>query len=99
MGKYISFALGIIIVAGSFFGIYHVLPPIGKPIDKYAYYVVGLFAFGVFFGAFMMLPATVGAALKSIFGIIGPYLPVIGGRRATDPPAPSADVLTPKGPQ
>jgi hypothetical protein len=98
MGKYISFVFGVIVVAGSFYGIYRFFPPVGHPVDKYSEHIVIMFGIGVFFGAFMMLPTIVLAAMKSIIGVIGPYLPVIGGRRATDPPAPSADVITPKPP-
>ena len=41
----------------------------------------------IFFGALLIIPTQVTSGLKQTILIIGPYLPVIGGRRAGDPPS------------
>jgi hypothetical protein len=43
----------------------------------------------MFFGALLIVPSAVTSGLRSVIVIVGPYIPVIGGRRAGDPPAPS----------
>ena len=39
-------------------------------------------------GALIIRPDPIFAVVKQVFVIVGPYIPVIGGRRAGDPPAP-----------
>jgi hypothetical protein len=86
--KYISFLFGLAIVVACFFGIWHVLPAPGTKIDAYTEHLIFAFMFVAVLGGFIMLPAIVGAAMKSLFGIVGQYIPIVGGRRAADPPAP-----------
>ena len=47
-----------------------------------------LFASIAFIGALVIRPDPIFAVIKQVIVIAGPYLPVIGGRRAGDPPAP-----------
>lgn len=43
---------------------------------------------GAVFGILFALPKQSVPLVQKIFVIFGPYIPVIGGRRAGDPPAP-----------
>lgn len=43
------------------------------------------------FGALIIRPDPIFAVVKQVFVIVGPYIPVIGGRRAGDPPATPKD--------
>jgi hypothetical protein len=85
--KYISGIIGLLIAAASGFALWSVLQPTVPPHipDRHEIY---LFAGGVFFGALLIIPTVIITTLKSLMGVLGPYLPVIGGRRSTDPPAP-----------
>lgn len=85
--KYISGIIGLLIAAASGFAIWNLMQPTIPPTipDRHEIY---LFAGGVFFGALLIIPTVVVGSLKSLMGVVGPYLPVIGGRRALDPPAP-----------
>lgn len=49
-----------------------------------------IIAFGIWtlFGVAVALPKQVFPIVQQIFVIAGPYIPVIGGRRASDPPKP-----------
>jgi hypothetical protein len=51
---------------------------------------VYLFAGIAILGALVIRPDPIFFALKQVVVIVGPYIPVIGGRRAGDPPAPPA---------
>jgi len=85
--KYISGVVGLLIAAASGFALWSLMQPTIPPQlpDRHLVY---LFAAGVFFGALLIIPTVIVTTLKSLMGVIGPYLPVIGGRRATDPPDP-----------
>jgi len=84
--KYISGVVGLLIAAASGFALWSLMQPTIPPQlpDRHLVY---LFAAGVFFGALLIIPTVIVTTLKSLMGVIGPYLPVIGGRRAGDPPA------------
>jgi hypothetical protein len=87
--KYISGIVGLLIAAASGFALWGLLQPTIPPHipDRHLIY---LFAGGVFFGALLIIPTIILTTLKSLSAIIGQYIPVIGGRRAGDPPAPPA---------
>lgn len=85
--KYISGVVGLLIAAASGFALWSVMQPT-IPAHVPDRHLVYLFAGGVFFGALLIIPTVVVGSLKSLMSVIGPYLPVIGGRRSTDPPAP-----------
>lgn len=48
---------------------------------------VFLFAGVAVLGALVIRPDPIFAVIKQVFIIAGPYIPMIGGRRAGDPPA------------
>ena len=48
---------------------------------------VYLFAGIAILGALVVRPDPIVTGLKQVIVIVGPYIPVIGGRRAGDPPA------------
>jgi hypothetical protein len=81
--KYVAGIFGLLVTAFSGFMLWHVMQ--GPTVDRHLVY---LFAAGVGFGMLLIIPTMIVGALKSLLGVIGPYLPqvVIGGRRATDPP-------------
>jgi hypothetical protein len=83
--KYISGILGLLVAAFSGFMLWHVMQD--PTPDRHLVY---LFAGGIGFGMLLIIPTVIVGSLKSLMGVIGPYLPVIGGRRAGDPPAPPA---------
>lgn len=85
--KYISGVVGLLIAAASGFALWSLLQPTVPPHipDRHLIY---LFAAGVFFGALLIIPTAILTTLKSLSGILGQYIPVIGGRRSGDPPPP-----------
>jgi hypothetical protein len=84
--KYIPGIVGLLIAAASGFALWSVMQPTIPPHipDRHVIY---LFAGGVFFGALLIIPTVIVTTLKSLLDVIGKYIPVIGGRRAGDPPA------------
>lgn len=93
--KYISGIVGLLIAAASGFALWTLMQPTIPPQvpDRHLVY---LFAAGVFFGALLIIPTAILTTLKSLSAILGQYIPVIGGRRAGDPPAaPPADPPAP----
>lgn len=52
----------------------------------------------IFFGALLIVPSAVTSGLRSVVLIVGPYVPVIGGRRAGDPPASVTQIRKPVKP-
>ena len=84
--KYISGVIGLLIAAASGFAIWSLMQPTIPPTipDRHEIY---LFAAGVFFGALLIIPTAILTTLKSLSAILVQYIPVIGGRRAGDPPA------------
>ncbi len=98
MTKYISGVIGVILAGGSAFELWSLMQPTIPPHipDRHLVY---LFAIGVFFGALLIIPTIIVTTLKSLFGVIGPYIPMIGGRRITDPPAPPPSAIPPKSDQ
>lgn len=52
----------------------------------------------IFFGALLIVPSAVTGGLKSVIVIVGPYIPVIGGRRSGDPPANVTQIRKPVKP-
>ena len=80
--KYISAALGFLLTAASAFMLWHLMQ--SPTPDRHLVYLA---AGGVGFGMLLIIPTIIVGSLKSLMGVIGPYLPVIGGRRAGDPPA------------
>lgn len=86
--KYISFVIGVLIAGFSAFALWSVMQPT-VPAHLPDRHLVYLFAGGVFFGALLIIPTVIVGSLKSLMGVIGPYLPVVGGRRSTDPPPPA----------
>lgn len=85
--KYLSAAIGLLVTAFSGFMLWRVMQ--GATVDRHLVY---LFAAGVGFGMLLIIPTMIVGALKSLLGVIGPYLPqvMIGGRRASDPPVTAA---------
>jgi hypothetical protein len=85
--KYIAAIFGLIVAAFSGFMLWHLMQ--APAVDRHLVY---LFSGGVGFGMLLVIPTIIVAALKSLLGVIGPYLPqvMIGGRRATDPPPTAA---------
>ena len=81
--KYISGIVGVIFAVASGFGLWRAMQP-AIPDRQLVY----LFAAGVFFGALLIIPTVILTTLKSLMGIFGQYIPVIGGRRPADPPLP-----------
>lgn len=83
--KYVAAVFGLLITAFSGFMLWSIMQ--GATVDRHLVY---LFAGGVGFGMLLVIPTMVVGSLKALLGVIGPYLPqvVIGGRRASDPPAP-----------
>lgn len=43
----------------------------------------------IFFGALLIVPSVVTGSIRDIIVYVGPYIPVLGGRRAGDPPIQS----------
>lgn len=43
----------------------------------------------IFFGALLVVPSVVTGSIRDIIVYVGPYIPVLGGRRAGDPPVQS----------
>lgn len=86
--KYLSGIIGLVIAGASGFALWTVMQPT-VPAHLPDRHLVYLFAGGVFFGALLIIPTVVVGSLKSLMGVIGPYLPVVGGRRANDPPPPA----------
>ena len=85
--KYISGVIGLLIAAASGFELWNVMQPT-VPASIPDRHLVYLFAGGVFFGALLIIPTVILTTLKSLSAILGQYIPVIGGRRSGDPPAP-----------
>jgi hypothetical protein len=52
---------------------------------------VYFFAAIAILGALVIRPDPLFAVIKQVFIIAGPYIPVIGGRRIGDPPAPPSE--------
>ncbi len=50
-----------------------------------------LFSSIAFIGALSIRPDPILMVIKQLVVIAGPYIPVIGGRRSGDPPAPKGD--------
>lgn len=82
--KYIAAVFGLLVTAFSGFMLWSTMQ--GATPDRHLVY---LFAGGVGFGMLLVIPTLIIGTLKSLLGVVGPYLPqvMIGGRRATDPPA------------
>lgn len=75
--------IGLILLA---FGGYFLYQEMQHPPTHTAH--VFLFAGIAILGALVIRPDPLFAVIRQVFVLAGPYIPVIGGRRAGDPPAP-----------
>lgn len=84
--KFLSAILNAIVgIVLMLFGTYFLWEEMKTPPAHNAH--VFLFAGIAVIGALVIRPDPIFAVIRQVFVIAGPYLPVIGGRRAGDPPA------------